>query len=933
LLTDTPSSATVTLQTPVFDPSISVFSRNSSFIQGTGVDYNAEVQQDIGPFLQQPGQPEVVLQTLPYAVIAHDRTSQPARILMRGYSIDQATPHVLLQQGRLPYALSRDVEIAIPPDVAAGLHVGVGSTINILLFSDAQSIQQGTGSLSLHVVGIFTPLKDTDTFWHDTDFRTLQSAGAFPEQERKNEYQVLVSSNTLVSAVISRLDRYSFRRMAASLIWSLNWYYTLDTTYPDAGRLQSLMTGLSNLQANVPVIASPLNRLQAYYQRIVLLLVPSMILMALIVSIILLFIGMISHQLIDNRSEAIAIMRSRGASRLQVFATFLIQQCVVELVVLLIAPLIAIPTALLLAYSTLPTSNQNITELFVHNLSPQLGFIGGCSLVAVLMTFCASTYAIYRATKLDVLSLRRRVTRVVQRPFWQRYHLDIFAALFALSGYSLTLYEVHMGPQDEQTQLFFLSPLILVSAILTILTCLLLFLRVLPFLLEWAAVLAARLRSATPALALLQMARAPLQAVGTTLLLSFTTAFAIFTLLFISAQAQHAGDIATYMVGADFSGTLGDARSLREQTDIYSHVPGVASAAVGYSTVVLTDQDDPIGLQAVDTTTFAKTVIWPDQDMAQSPTSLLDQLHKDQPLASEGAFVPAIVDARTWDTLQLQQGTLFTLSEVNKDTFQRMTVTFLALGEVPRIPTLSQDLLSAGTTYHEGVLVDFRTYAAVVSEAEAPEPYHIVPNYFWLRAQQDATAPILIRASLNKMHSLNGTRFYDRLALLHSLYQDPLYLTLLGVLKLGAVIPLLLALVGCLLLTWQNMRRRLTNFTILRALGTAPRQLVGMLTWEQVPLYLLLILLGMATGWLLSVMTLPALILSSVTTGTLVALSNLTVNDLTIASVLPSLHMNIPDEVGIVICLLVAVCVVALGLMVRAITRVSIMKTLRLDED
>lgn len=62
---------------------------------------------------------------------------------------------------------------------------------------------------------------------------------------------------------------------------------------------------------------------------------------------------------------------------------------------------------------------------------------------------------------------------------------------------------------------------------------------------------------------------------------------------------------------------------------------------------------------------------------------------------------------------------------------------------------------------------------------------------------------------------------------------DPLYLDLSAMLILGAIMALLLALVGSLLASWLSVRARLTNFAVLRALGTAPRQLAAILTCEQ----------------------------------------------------------------------------------------------------
>ena len=118
-----------------------------------------------------------------------------------------------------------------------------------------------------------------------------------------------------------------------------------------------------------------------------------------------------------------------------------------------------------------------------------------------------------------------------------------------------------------------------------LLALLLLFLRLLPWLLSLGSAFAARGKRAVALLALAQMARAPRQAIRMTLLLALALAFASFTLVLAASQNQRALDIAAYTIGADFSGDIATSNtitSLQAKTASYRAIPGVSSASVGF---------------------------------------------------------------------------------------------------------------------------------------------------------------------------------------------------------------------------------------------------------------------------------------------------------------------------------------------------------------
>ncbi|HEX4715041.1 MAG TPA: FtsX-like permease family protein, partial [Ktedonobacteraceae bacterium] len=166
----------------------------------------------------------------------------------------------------------------------------------------------------------------------------------------------------------------------------------------------------------------------------------------------------------------------------------------------------------------------------------------------------------------------------------------------------------------------------------------------------------------------------------------------------------------------------------------------------------------------------------------------------------------------------------------------------------------------------------------------------------------------------------------DRRAILAELNADPLYLILSGILAIGTLTALLLALIGNLLTSWLSAHTRLTNFAVLRAIGSTPLQVASMLTWEQALVYLTGLLLGVGIGAFIVQAVIPTLTLTDFNTS---VSSN---QFYTLQTTFPT-QIVLPSSLLLVLLALVAIYGVALTMMVRIVSRPSLSQTLRLNED
>ncbi len=907
------------------------------------------------------------LQSQGFQIVSPKQKHATDTLALLGDEIEQATPHVKLLAGRLPLAQSNSLEAIITTQTASGLNVHVGSILSLKFqayttlkgdsTNGSQIIIETT--LPVHIVGIYEPTVANDVFWH--------GVALDPVTQQQNttstvSYSVLVSNEALVTATVNTIPTAQ-RSVASGIVFSsltsdAYWYYRLDPTTFSITNENALQNSLTTMQGrladnygtvqespNYPYIQSaevsgPVlstyegpGTLELFSNRVDVARIPVTILMIEAVALILFFISMMAELLVERQSDAIAVLRSRGASRSQVFGSFFTQSLGLGLLALLLGPVLALVAVYLLIQRILGPMGQSALNVALGDTQGTLLLVAGYAVIAVVIAILAMGISTYRAVGFDVLALRRESARSGRRSLWQRFNLDLVAVVIALAGYGISLYLNTVQGLDAQTRVLVQSPLALIAPTFLLLAGILILLRIFPLLLRLGATVATRGRGASAVLALGQMSRAPRQSVRMALLLALATAFALFSLLFTASQAQHVLDVAAYQVGADFSGTIvpaATAQDIARDTNALKSIQGVTSVTLGYSDQASTvgQNVNPIALRAVNADTFAQSAVWNDASVPLA--SLMKQLVARRGIVRASYAVPAIVDALTWNRLGLSQGNQFVLQAGPSSYTTDGNITFVAMAKVQHIPTVNdstEPVDSNGSPLPGGIVVDYQSYATVFQQV-IHEPLPV--NYVWLRSSDDASAIANVRNALAK-NDPQVNPLLDRRALVASLNSDPLTLDLTGELALGASTALLLALLGNLLASWLSTRNRLTNFAILRALGTSPAQVASVLTWEQGIIYITALVLGILFGTLLSFITIPALVFSSVPTNGPTSGTN-NGEFYALQHILP-VHIVVPLSLIVALVVLVVICLVTLSMMVRVVTKPELSQALRLNED
>lgn len=912
----------------------------------------------------------------------------PASIQHLGYfniyapTLDVLKPSLRLVAGNWPVNGGDELEAVLTPEAAQELHLTVGdvftlqgdfSTVNV----SGGPIDQRT-AIQARLVGLIEVQSSAPLALHGNTFQPVTSGIT-------RLYTVVTDSNILLQSLDHMAARLHTNAIYSYLSFTLTWDYVLCTTNIQndqvadmSNRLFTVQTSVGNYENNqhmllnggtlaFPYITqttlySPkpgsyllLDLLQQYSNRVALVSIPVTILAVQIIALLLFFVSMLVNMLLDRQMAANAMLSSRGASSRQIFWSLFIQGLVLCLAGMVLGPLVSVVIVFALISNTLPVEGVHLAQQMLSQPGQVLNTIApiaGGTLLAALLTI---GLVVRYTSGLNMLTLRRETSRATRAPFWQRYYLDVVAAVVAFSGYGVSLYLASIAHEvDLTTQDLILAPLTLVAPIFLLLGCLLLFLRVFPWLLRLSGWLANRRRGATSMLALVQMARSPRQIIRMTLLLSLTVAFALFAQVFSASQTQRIQDISAYEAGADFSGDIPNPLTF-QGLDInqviaqYHHIPGVLAASADY-----TDQGEIVGssgsqvliqFRAIETQSFAQTALWNTQDSSQSLVTLLALLpHELQGQLSNGAagpLVPAIIDQALANQLHVKMNDSFSMT---LDYLGQAAVNYRVVAIVEHMPTVNASTLASTSLSPGGMIVDYRTFARVYVDLVKRQTFGIDPNvprsappnvrinHIWLSTSDKASDLASVRAVLTS----HGSKFvlgnlYDRRQIAEELQNDPFNLNILIILGIGGLAAFLLALIGNLISSWLSVRTRRSSFVVLRALGATSRQIAGVLLWEQGTVYAGAIVLGLAFGIVLTRVAVPVLVFTGLPEHG--PMSNLSISDLYLLQHALPARVVVPFSLDLIFAALVLICLIALFTMIRAALSPSMSNELRLSED
>lgn len=477
-----------------------------------------------GLYLTPPGQPVSTADDRPRAQIEfHDDLLSHARIV----------------EGRAPAAAAPPASPTQPPHVevllgrtaAQNLHVSLGDTFAL------HSPYRNIAPLSVTVVGFVEANDPAEEYWGGIQTPFLADTTNWPTYLFQMDESVLRQD---IGPYLPDLD-VSVQTVGMVRAGSIN--------SGNANRAEGLVRGLqSALAEKVPysrLDSSLPDVIANYRQKLFFTRLPLFVLMLQVVGVVLFYVAIVGSMVVDRQAGEIALLKSRGASTLQVVTVFALEALGISLAAVVLGPLLAIAAIGLLG----------LTPPF-HDLSgghllrvPLSGGAIGLAALGALLAFAAVLWPAYRACRYSITHYKQEISRPSRQPTFFRYHLDLAVAVAG----AFAFYELRQQNSFATKDLFgglSVDPVRLATPSLFILFTALVFLRLFPLVLAAVSWLARALRGPTISFALARMVRSPAQHSRLILLLILTTAVGVFAAGFRATLEQGYRDRAAYAAGA-----------------------------------------------------------------------------------------------------------------------------------------------------------------------------------------------------------------------------------------------------------------------------------------------------------------------------------------------------------------------------------------------
>jgi len=311
----------------------------------------ADTQRQIGQIIAADMGPYAAHSAPQFSIVVPDLAATPSgasnaqggMLQLMGADMTQAAQRYVVVAGRLPATSSAALEVALDQADATALGVEVGGAIQTQLPVGPPQLQQQPASLNLRVVGIYMQ-PASDAF---SDQVARFSGGFGPG----GMYTALASNQTILTA-LSALDAKNGITNSSQINGPppmLLWSYPLDASHISANSLNDVIDRLNAVQRDVSggfngpngglfLDSGAYQALTNFRLQVLILQIPLLLLLLQVIALILLFVRMMADMLVDRQAEAIATLRSRGATRRQIFNMFTLHNLGLSLIALIVGP-------------------------------------------------------------------------------------------------------------------------------------------------------------------------------------------------------------------------------------------------------------------------------------------------------------------------------------------------------------------------------------------------------------------------------------------------------------------------------------------------------------------------------------------------------------------------------------------------------------------
>ncbi len=737
------------------------------------------------------------------------------------------------------------VEVAINESMAQELGLQVGEA-----FLTFRRVELENGSrvvqIPIRIVGVWQATDPMDEFWF--------------YRQSVFDNQLFVPEATYQGRISSLLND----EVAQAL-----WYLIFDGDSVHAGdvgwltaRIQQVQQQAATLLTNTRLEVSPYDALNNYRVSTRLLNVLLYAFSIPIVGLLLAFIGLVVSLAVSRQRNEIAVLRSRGATGMQILGIAALEALILGAVALgagiPVSEGISHIIGATRSFLNFSVENDLRVNMTFTTLRFGLGALGVALIAQVVPSLGAARYTI--------VSYKQEQSRNIKPPWWQRAWLDVLLLIPAGYGAYLLQQQGAIAMMGEGgTGNPYENPLLFLVPALAAFALTLFILRLLPVIMKVVAWIAGQTNSVGFLLATRYLARDPGFYTTPLVLLILTLSLSAFTASLAQTLDNHLYDQSYYRTGADMrlvelgrsdlaaesggsatgggSGASASTSSAAEEgpnwvflpVSEHLRVPEITGAArvgdFGASVQVQGSWQESmfIGIDRID---FPTAAYWRRDFAPASLGALMNALA----VAPDGVLMQREFmqenSVRVGDAIQVRVSTYG----------QRANMTMKVAGEFDYFPTWYED--------EPPLLIGNLDY--LFEQVGGEMPYDV-----WVKTVPSADFEQVI----TDLRALDFSILDWQAATIRIADEQrkPERQGLFGVLSVGFLAAALLTVLGFLLYALFSFRRRFIELGTLRAMGLSSGQMTTFLAWELAFLIFLGLIAGTFLGSLISEIFIPYL--------------------------------------------------------------------------
>ncbi|MDQ0115474.1 ABC transporter permease [Paenibacillus harenae] len=580
------------------------------------------------------------------------------------------------------------------------------------------------------------------------------------------------------------------------------------------------------------------------------------------------YLYMAANLIIERQKTEISVLRSRGASRLQIMTAYTFENLILGVSALAVGPFLGILFTKVLGASNgfLEFVDRSALEVSLNSSAYTVSAVAVAAAVALILI------PAFMATRVSIVSHKQQNARLNKLSFWHKTGLDFI--LVGLAVY--LLYNFNKRQEDLQrlgldSDAFQLDPLLFLMPSLFALGGGLLLLRVYPWFIRLVYVAGRRWWSPALYNTLVQISRSSGQYQTIKLFLIMTVATGLFSANAARTINDNMESKIQYAIGADMAIMTRWESDARPSTYMSTSTPQGQSDTTSSSSNRVQYIEPPFqpfeeleGIEAsakvfkkenarfvtpasgasgstalfgIDTMDFGRTA-WMKDGLLEHPINgYLNLLAPNTKAVLISRSIAEKTKARPGDTIALSWDGL--------DQAQ-----FVVYGIIDYWPSWNPLPTGAGNNSKEVMPNLIVGHLGTIQNRLAAEPYEV-----WLKLKDGVASQSVYDQLAEKRLRIIGLQ--DATQQLIQSKNDPFRLAINGVMTLGFVISMLISFFGFLLFWVLTLSGRTLQYGVLRAMGIPFGQIIGMLVSEQLLTSGAAVVLGVIIGNTISELFVP----------------------------------------------------------------------------